>query len=409
MRQEHSRREALGWLAALGAGAAIAAAPVRPTGTRTRIRTYYIGADPVLWNYVPQGRNLITGAPFTAAEQMFTQPGLDRLGPVYEKSVYREYTDETFTTPTYRPARDGYMGLLGPVIRAQVGDTIRVVFRNNTPFPASVHPHGVFYKEDDEGALYDHGRADSPGDSVAPGHTYTYTWQVPDRAGPGPGDPSSVGWLYHDHSTDMGIAGTQAGMVGPIVVTRRGAAREDGSPRDVDREVFALFTQFDENESPYLSDNIARAAPGQAIDRSDLAFQASNIKASINGYLFGNGPLGTTDTRPALTLARGERARWYVLSIGDFRDAHAAHWHGNTVVLHGTRTDVVDVLPATSLTADMRPDDPGIWLFHCHLDEHMRDGMVTRYRVDDAPHSGHVQRRCRPRTINPRPVRTLVK
>jgi FtsP/CotA-like multicopper oxidase with cupredoxin domain len=35
--------------------------------------------------------------------------------------------------------------MLGPVIRAQVGDTIKVTFRNNCSFPASIHPHGVFY------------------------------------------------------------------------------------------------------------------------------------------------------------------------------------------------------------------------------------------------------------------------
>jgi len=31
--------------------------------------------------------------------------------------------------------------------------------------------------------------------------------------------------------------------------------------------------------------------------------------------------------------------------------------------------------------ADMVPDDPGIWLFHCHVGEHMMAGMSVRYRV----------------------------
>jgi FtsP/CotA-like multicopper oxidase with cupredoxin domain len=29
----------------------------------------------------------------------------------------------------------------------------------------------------------------------------------------------------------------------------------------------------------------------------------------------------------------------------------------------------------------MVPDDPGIWLFHCHVNDHIRAGMLTRYKV----------------------------
>lgn len=39
----------------------------------------------------------------------------------------------------------------------------------------------------------------APGDYVAPGKTVTYTWLVPERAGPGPGDFSSIMWMYHSH------------------------------------------------------------------------------------------------------------------------------------------------------------------------------------------------------------------
>ncbi|MEU6173142.1 multicopper oxidase domain-containing protein [Streptantibioticus parmotrematis] len=400
----HSRRRVLSWVAGLGGGA-IAAAPapgpahraaahpaayrpvtVRPAAAHpvtARTRTYFVAADTVVWNYAPQGRNLVDGRPFDATEAQVALPGPGRLGPAYLKSRYRRYTDATFTERYTGPDDDGFSGILGPVIRARVGDTVEVVFRNNTPYPASMHPHGVFYTEANEGALYDDGSATAgkAGDAVAPGATFTYRWQVPGRAGPGPGDPSSVVWLYHDHSAGMGVPGVQAGLTGPIVVTRADAATADATPCDVDREVFALFTEFDENLSPYLKDNIARFGRGQTLDPSNAAFQNSNRKETINGYLFGNGPSGTTDDHPALTLERGSRVRWYVLDIGGARDAHTPHWHGNTVLVHGHREDVVQLLPATTVTADMRPDDPGIWLFHCHVDEHMLSGMSTRYRV----------------------------
>ena len=65
-----------------------------------------------------------------------------------------------------------------------------------------MHPHGVFYDKDSEGASYDDGTsgADKEDDAVPPGKTHTYTWKVPERAGPGPNDPSSIVWLYHSHT-----------------------------------------------------------------------------------------------------------------------------------------------------------------------------------------------------------------
>lgn len=347
-----------------------------------RVRTYYVAADTVTWDYTPQGRNLASGEPFTTKERTFTSRDADGLGTVYQKSQYRQYTDGSFSTPVVRPAAEAHMGILGPVLRAEVGDVLRVVFRNNTPFPASVHPHGVFYDKASEGAMYGDGtdgdaKAD---DSVAPGETHTYTWHVPHRAGPGPHDPSSLVWLYHDHSAGMGVPGTQAGLIGPIVVSRRGRARANGAPADVDREMFALFTVFDESQSPYLKQNIARyGTAGQSAD--GVALQISNRKDSINGYMYANGPAGTDETHAAMLMRRGERVRWYVFGIGGGGDMHTPHWHGGTVLVRGRRTDVVEVLPASMVTADMRPDDPGMWLFHCHVDQHMTRGMVTRYQV----------------------------
>ncbi len=119
-----------------------------------RVRTYYIAADEIDWDYAPQQTNLITGKPFGAAENVFVGRGPDRIGSVYRKAVYRAYTDASFTTPKPVPARWRHLGLLGPVIRAEVGDRIRVVFRNNGSRPYSVHPHGVFYDKDAEGAGY---------------------------------------------------------------------------------------------------------------------------------------------------------------------------------------------------------------------------------------------------------------
>ena len=114
---------------------------------------------------------------------------------------------------------------------------------------------------------------------------------------------------------------------------------------------------------------------------------------SINGYVYGNLPL------EAMTMKKGERVRWYLMGMGTEVDLHTPHWHGNTVTALGMRTDVVSLLPATMVTADMVPDDPGTWLFHCHVNDHITAGMMVRYRVLDpgspstgggtSTHTGH--------------------
>ena len=346
------------------------------TGTvAPQTRTYYVAADMVAWNYAPRGRDMITGRPFDAQANVFVRRGVHRIGSTYDKALFREYTDSSFRHRKARPAKWAHLGMLGPMIQAQVGDTIRVVFRNNTRLRIGIHPHGVLYAKSSEGALYADGTkgADKADDAVAPGRSHTYVWKVPERAGPGPMDPSSVMWMYHGHTDE--VADQYAGLMGAMIITRRGMARPDGSPKDVDREIAELFMVSDENQSPLLAENIRRYAgdPGHT-DPDDEGFVESNKMHMINGYLYGNGPM--------LVLRRGERVRWYVMSMGTEVDLHTPHWHGNVVTtMAGMRTDVVSLLPASMMSADMRPDNPGIWLLHCHVGDHILAGMQTRYEV----------------------------
>jgi hephaestin len=380
------RGVAVVWIAAgfAAAGCAGGGGGVAPGKTHT----YYVAADEVQWDYAPDGTNVITGQPFEGMPKTFVEKAPQRIGKVYWKAIYREYTDDSFTTLKPRSAEWQHLGIVGPVLRGEVGDTIKVVFRNHATRPYGMHPHGVFYNKDSEGAPSNDGTsgADKADDAVPPGGTHTYTWQVPERAGPGPNDPSSLVWLYHSHTTEM--RDVNAGMIGTIIVTRHGAAGADGRPADVDREFVSLFMIFDENGSPYLDKNIdAFVSDKKGLNRFDskpvdtegmfsfvgTGFIPSNFKSTINGYVFGNGPL--------LTMKKGERVRWYVVTIGEGINFHTPHWHGNVVLDGGHRTDVIAISPAQMATVDMVPDDPGIWLYHCHVDDHMDAGMITRYQV----------------------------
>ena len=374
--KRRSPRSPVAALAVLLVAAVVVPAAILVRGggaSEGKTRTYYIAADPVDWDYAPAGHNLL-GEHFEADTATFLENGPDRIGHVDKKSMYREYTDDSFSKLLGRTERWEHLGLLGPVIHAEVGDTVKVVLKNNTPFPASMHPHGFRYDKASEGADYEDGTSgkDKADDAVPPGGRHTYLWEVPERAGPGPHDESSVVWAYHSHTDE--IAETNAGLIGPIVVTRRGEARPDGSPKDVDREFVTLFNIYDENLSPWLDENIKQFAGDPAkVDKEDPGFVESNLKHSINGFLYGN--------LPGLDMKAGEKVRWYALAAGTETGLHTPHWHGNTVLSMGMRMDNIELLPMSMKVADMVPDAKGSWLYHCHVNDHIAGGMAALFTV----------------------------
>lgn len=335
--------------------------------SRATVRTYYIAADEVVWNYAPSGRDQILQKPLPPLLPL-------QLGWSFHKAIYREYTDGTFLHLKSRAPEDAYLGILGPVIHAEVGDTVVVVFKNNARFPLTVHAHGLFYSKSSEGAPYQDGVSgwNKNGDSVPTGGTFRYTWQVPARAGPGPGDGSSVVWMYHSHVDEVNDVNT--GPIGPIVVTAKGMANPDGSPKDVDREIFAMFAEFDESSSRYLPMNIGDPRTNPRHLKPVGPFLFDEEFWTINGLSYGNMPI------PDMRV--GQRVRWYLLSTMSDFDFHAPHWHGQTVIMDGMRTDLAQLSPMGMLVADMTPDNPGTWLFHCHINVHLAGGMEARYRVN---------------------------
>ena len=209
---------------------------------------------------------------------------------------------------------------------------------------------------------------------MAPGTTYTYNWDVPARAGPGPMDGSSALWMYHSHTDE--VADTNAGLIGPMVITAKAMADPaTAMPTDVDREIFSYFTVENENQSPYLDKNlqVLAGAPHSIPADDEDAFEESNLMHSINGYVYGNGPMKTVRV--------GQRVRWYTFTLGTEVDLHTPHWHGNTVTTAGMRSDMIQLEPGMMMVSDMVPDDPGTWLFHCHVNDHIVAGMMERYRV----------------------------
>jgi manganese oxidase len=325
-------------------------------------RQYYIAAEDAVWDYAPSKRDLIHGAHLPMPWGQQTQ---------WPKTRFIEYTDSTFSVRKPQPE---WLGILGPIIRAEVGDTIMVEFLNRSIRVHDIHPHGLRYDKSSEGAHY---VAAGPGSIVLSGARYTYTWLADDGSGPGPADPSSIVWWYHPHTDEP--SETNAGLMGPIIITAKGKAKPDGSPKDVDQEFVASFMIFDELMAKFESQTHGM----NRTFKRDPSDDTGRFYA-INGYVFGN--------LPGLAVKAGSRVRWYLMAMGGEQDIHTPHWHGKTVLYQNRHADVIELLPAGTATVDMVADNPGSWLFHCQVTDHMEAGMMATYTIyPPAPNSCPVE------------------
>ena len=281
------------------------------------VREYWVAAVPVTWNVVPNGRNAIEGETFPRDETTL------------RTIVYKRYTKNWG-----RPLRDDPNvsgdndGIPGPLLRARVGETILVHFKNlDNEFerPHSMHFHGVEYRFGSDGA-YIPGFS-GKGANVKPGETFTYRLVA--------GRDSAGVWPYHDHSPSM-TDSIHGGMYGALSILGR-----DETPPD--REFVVYF--------------------GSLLDFK-----------TINGRAF----VGNT---PVYRAKVGETVQWDVLAIGD--DHHTFHVHGHRWLTPGrVSEDTRTIGPAESFPVRWKEDAPGTWLYHCHVEDHMMNGMIALYRVE---------------------------
>ena len=178
-------------------------------------------------------------------------------------------------------------------------------------------------------------------------------------------------WPYHSHVNEP--KDVHSGLVGCLIICAKGKMRKDGRPVDVDREIINLFNIFNENMSWYLDENIQRAEDPAGVNVDDEEFYESNLKHTISGRIYTN--------LEGMTMKKGERVRWYTMGMGSEADLHMPHWHGNTLLLNERRTDVGAIFPATTQVFDMVPDNAGMWMYHCHVNDHIEAGMMGTYTV----------------------------
>uniref|UniRef100_A0A8C8VRC4 ferroxidase n=1 Tax=Pelusios castaneus TaxID=367368 RepID=A0A8C8VRC4_9SAUR len=280
----------------------------------------------------------------------FTQ-GIDRIGGQYWKVQYVEYTDGKFTRKKNRTESTTHLGILGPVIKAEVGDTLLVTFANKAEKNYSIMPHGVSYSKESEGTLYLDGKFQL---CEADWSVLPWILLFPFL---GDSDPPCLTYLYYSASDP--VMDTNSGLVGPLLVCRKNTLNQDGTQKGIDKEFYLLFTVFDENLSWYLDKNIkVFTGDPSKVNKENEDFQESNKMHAVNGYLFGN--------LPGLVMCKDDKVSWHMIGLGTFTDVHGVHFQGNTIRLRGTARDTLALFPHSSGTALMQPDHVGTFLSLSH-------------------------------------------
>jgi FtsP/CotA-like multicopper oxidase with cupredoxin domain len=221
----------------------------------------------------------------------------------------------------------------GPVIRATVGDRVRIVVTNHLPEPTTIHWHGVALPISQDGVP---GISQKP---IEPGKSFTYEF---DLKAPGLA-------MYHPHFNTL--AQQTKGLYGVLIVDPAEAP---------DPDVVEAFQVLSEGGGQFL----------------------------INGKSF-----PSTDAYPVKV---GQKVRVHVVNLGEMDHPMHLHGFLFTVVAqdggaipesarHPVYTQ--NVAPGESFTIEFTPDSPGTWLFHCHILGHVTGpngtdaGMITAFAV----------------------------
>ncbi|XP_052768158.1 ferroxidase HEPHL1-like [Mya arenaria] len=334
------------------------------------------------WDYAPMRRNLVGPDTFTSRRLIENRD--DQIGSVYRKVIFREYTDDTFTQQIPVPA---WMGIVGPIVKGEEGDSIRILFKNMANKQSfAMHPHGFFYNKQGEGALYEDGTsgADKLDDNVGPGETHLYIWNITARHAPTADDDACVAWGYHGHRDPARDIAT--GLAGFGLICKKGTLDANGKRKDVDKEFVVYADIADESISFCFNDSIQKCGQPDVCqaraDTDDEDFGLSNEMHHINGYVYGN--------QPPFQMCPGERAVFYVMSLN--LASHIMKILGHTMIIKHRRTENALVNSASFLSAYTVAAHPGHWLLYCRNLDHVTEGMLAFVDVSNKPVPSNISR-----------------
>lgn len=243
-----------------------------------------------------------------------------------------------------------YNGVVpAPQILLDRGDSVQFRVLNNLPLGTDIHWHGVHTPNDQDGV------APYTQDLIEPnGGTFTYEFVVEDDA---------IG-MYHAHNH---------------------------AQLQVVNGMFGVF-RVGENPIPYGGTFSGVTIPEDlelAVDMPMILNDAGTIGLSLNGKSF-------PATEP-LVLNQGEWAS--ITYYNEGLQSHPMHLHQFPQLVYAKDgfpldqpyyADTINIAPGERYTVLFRADDAGVWVWHCHILNHVERadgmfGMVTAIIVNEDP------------------------
>ncbi|KAF1531565.1 Hephaestin-like protein 1, partial [Eudyptula minor] len=161
------------------------------------IRLYYIAAEEVEWDYASNKSSALKIYNVSSNEERYpkqktlvdmghTHSGGGTLKHPFMKSALYFLGGTLCRTKKAALITGIFCFNLGPLLHAEVGDSVLIVFKNKASRPYSISAHGI----EEVAAL---------GKIVlsVSGEINTYRWNVPERSGPGKTDPNCITWVYY--------------------------------------------------------------------------------------------------------------------------------------------------------------------------------------------------------------------
>jgi len=252
----------------------------------------------------------------------------------------------------------------GPILKAKVGEILRITLINNLNLKHSVHTHLAPYSFENDGSQANVITGLGTGGIVAPSFSYTYQFQL-----------TAAGmFYYHCHSSDGGheiYKHILQGLYGVIVVD------EADAPPVRDNAVFMAEIGFDVTGTgapPFIMNGLGIPGGEMALEQ---IFASNGLQGVVGQF---------NKTLLAFHANVGETIRLSIVNIGNLD--HSFHLHGINMVSQlyfPGRVWPVNVIPLVSGAGDsviIRPQYAGVWLFHCHVVSHADLGMIGVLQVE---------------------------
>lgn len=230
----------------------------------------------------------------------------------------------------------------GPTIRVTEGDHVRIRFWNNLPEPSTVHWHGLLIPNAMDGVP---GITQEP---VQQGGSFVYEFTA-SHAGT---------FIYHSHYDDATQIG--GGMYGAFIIDPKEKPAVRAASQDGDLSADMVY---DHDYTMLLG-----------------GFRVNTTGEEEEDYFTINGR-SYPDT-PPIELRQGETARIRLINM-DTMEPHTMHLHGmdfTEIARNGSPLRVPETMntvllgPGETVDIAFRADNPGDWMFQCHILDHTMNG-----------------------------------